>query len=241
MSESGTYGEMQSRIAYEILGGGLVQTTDIENAILDAVKDYERQSFYFNEIRDASNPVMDTSFNIVTDSSGNPIYDGGGWTTVPGVDFYPASYHANIGSMAFIRTLVAVLSTTRYILRPATIQWIEEQQVNPGWRALPTDWCWHAGGIRLYPFPDQAYPMIMTGIMRFPTLAATGDTNPWMVEAEELIRCAAKRRLYLHVLRNPEQAQMMQGEEQNALRNLKRESSRRAGPTRIRPHPGMWF
>jgi hypothetical protein len=231
---------MQSRIANECLGGGFVASTDIQNAIQDAIKEHERQSFYFNEIRDARNFRTDDSYRLVRDDNGNLITDDGGWATTAGMEFYPAGYHPSIGSMAMIRTMVAVISATRYLLAPRTMQWMESRSVNPGWRAMPTDWCWHAGGIRLYPIPDAVYPMIMTGIMRFAPLSVTGDTNPWVVEAEELIRQAAKRRIYQDILRNTEQIQVCQQAEGRALSALKRETARRAGPARIRPHPGYF-
>ena len=223
-----TYGAMQTRIGYEVLGSP--QTSDVQNAIQDAIAQYERESFWFNDIRFYGGPGSLSNL-----------------TTVPGKEFYSGADLPALALAPHIRKIMVLAFANRYPLDERTPQWIDDQSISPTWQGLPTDWAWQANALRLYPIPDGIYPLILDGTTRFPNLVAPGDFNCWTNEAEWLIRCEAKRLLFQHITRDVAQAQAMEMEifgnmqtgRQGALSQLRRETMRRAGGTgRVRPSRG---
>lgn len=223
--KANTYGAMQQRVADEVLGAATA--SHIINAIQDAIAQFERETFYFNDMR---------TFGDVPGSLSN-------LQTVQGKEFYSAQDLPVLINMPHIRKILVFAFGNRYPLNERTVGWIDDQSISPSWNGWPTDWAWQSGAIRLYPIPNGAYPMILDGTIRFPPLVNPSDTNPWVCEAEWLIRSEAKRLLFTNITRDMDQAQIMQGEiygnpqigRQGALSQLRGESSRRAGgPGKLR-------
>lgn len=211
-----TYGTLQARIQDEMIDAAIT-TVHIQNAILDAIKDYEATNFWFNSIREDQN----YSFTV-------------------GQEFYSPDDIPFLATSPHISILSVLAFNNRWPLNPRTPQWIEEQSVQPTWRALPTDWCMTGDTLRIYPIPDQSYPLIFTGTMRWPTLSASQDANPWTDDAERLVRYRAKAILFRHILRDDASAAIMDAEEARELRLLKRETTTRVGgPGRLRVRG--WF
>lgn len=214
-----TYGAMQQRVAYEVLGSP--NATDVANAIQDAIAQFERETFYFNDMR---------VFGEVPGSLSN-------LHTVLGKEFYSAQDLPVLTSMPHIRRLMVFAFDNRYPLVQRTASWMDDQSIAPDWNGLPTDWTWVAGSIRLYPIPNGVYPIILDGTIRFPPLVNPTDTNPWMCDAEYLIRSEAKRLLFLNITRDFDQAQIMERQvygdpqtgRQGALAQVRRELTRRVG------------
>jgi hypothetical protein len=225
-----TYGMMQTRIAYEVIGSP--SATDIQTAIQDAIAQYERETFWFNDVR---------IFGGVPGSKSN-------LQTALGKEFYSAQDLPALATMAHIRKIMVLAFASRYSLNERTPQWIDDQSVSPTWQGMPTDWCWQSYSLRLYPIPDGVYPLILDGTTRYPPLVNATDSNCWTNEAEWLIRTEAKRLLFKNIIRDQQQAAEMEIElfgnpqtgRQGALTQLRRESMRRAGGTgRIRPSQGF--
>jgi len=200
-----TYGTMQLRIADEMVDAA-VMTSHIQNAIQDAIRDYEATDFWFNRLRD------DQSFALMA-----------------GQEFYSPDDFDFLGTSPHIDRVTVLAFGNRWTLTNRTERWIEENSIQPTWRALPTDWCFTGQLLRVYPIPDQSYPLIFTGTMRWPMVSATQDANPWTDDAEVLIRARAKAILFRHILRDDASAQIMDGEEARQLQRLKRESTQRLG------------
>lgn len=223
------YGQLQARIADEVLGSPT--TAQIQNAIGDAISEYERESFWFNQIR---------SFGDVTGSVSN-------FQTVAGKEFYSADDLPVLANFPHISKISVLAFNNRYALIPRTPQWMDDQSISPSWNGLPTDWTWHSNALRIYPIPNDAYPLIIDATIRFAPLTDSTDYNPWTNRGEALIRMEAKRLLFVNITRNPTQAAVMEGEiqgnqasgRQGVLAMLRRESTRRgAGPGRVRPSRG---
>lgn len=224
-----TYGQMQARIANEVLGSPT--TSDIQAAIQDAISEYERESFWFNNMR---------LFGDVTGSLGTI-------QTTQAKEFYSSSDLPVLGNYPHISKVLVLAYNNRYPLNERTTSWIDDQSVSPSWNGMPTDWCWQAGALRLYPIPQATYPLIIDGTTRFAPLAADADYSCWTNEAEALIRFEAKRLLFINIIRDPDQASMMDREIQGApprqgiLPMLRRETMRRTGGSgRIRPSRGYF-
>ena len=216
-----TYGAMQSRIQNEVLGSP--QISDIQNAIQDAIAEYERETFWFNSMR---------TFGAVSGSASD-------LQTVNAQEFYSYADLPVLTNMPHISKILVLAFANRYPLTQRTPQWIDDQSISTSWQGLPTDWCWQAGALRIYPVPNGGYPLIIDGTIRFPALVNPADYNCWTNEAEKLIRTEAKRLLFREITRDDEQVQAMELElmgdprtgRQGALGMLRRESMRRAGGT----------
>lgn len=226
-----TYGALQARVAYEVLGSPT--TSDVQAAIQDAIAEYERESFFFNDMR---------TFGDVTGSASN-------LQTVDGKEFYSYQDLPTLINMPHLRKIMVLAFNNRYPLNERTQQWIDDQSLSISWMGLPTDFCWQAGALRLYPIPNGGYPLILDGTIRFAPLASPDDANPWVNEAEWLIRSEAKRLLFKNIIRDSEQAAQMELEifgdprtgRQGALTQLRRETTRRAGGAgKIRPSRGYF-
>lgn len=223
-----TYGDMQTRIANEVLGSPT--TSDIQNAIQDAIAEYERESFYFNDMR---------TFGAV--GSGSNLQ------TVAGKEFYSDIDLPVLVNMPHMRKVMVVAFSNRYSLIERTPQWIDDHSISTTWQGLPTDYCWQAGSLRIYPVPNGGYPLIIDGTIRFPPLVASSDYNAWTNRGERLIRTEAKRLLFREITRDADQASAMELElmgdprtgRQGALAMLRRETTRRAGgPGKLRASRG---
>lgn len=213
-----TYQAMQARIANEVLGSPTA--SDIQNAIQDAILEYERESFWFNDIRYFSAPGSTSALS-----------------TVDGKEFYSAQDLVALANMPHLRKILVLAFNNRYPLVQRTQQWIDDQSVSTTWQGLPTDWCWQSGALRIYPVPNGGYPLILDGTIRMAQLVNPTDYNCWTCEAERLIRTEAKRLLFREIIRDNDQAAAMELEimgdprtgRQGALTMLRRESMRRAG------------
>lgn len=215
-----TYGDMQARIADE-LGGRSDLSSQIQLAIQTAIAKWERERFYFNELRAAN-----------------------AFSTVQGQEFYGATDYAPLATLAHLDKVTVLVSGNRYTLSPRLAQYLEDISVNPIVQGQPVDYAYYAEQLRLYPIPDNAYAISLLGTTRFAALANTGDSNPWTLDAEALIRCEAKTDLYENTLQQPDLADRMRvlihGDptrpgHRGYLYALKAETARRAAVSHMRP------
>jgi hypothetical protein len=233
MTISSTYGVLQQQISDEMgdrsdllstLGDtseSLLTLSPIQNAVQSAIAKWERYPFYFNE-----------------------LYDTAFFTCVSGQEFYTSSDAAAIATIASIDRLHVLVSANRYTLTPRTWQYLEDTSVNPAVNGFPADYAYFAERIRLYPIPDGAYPVTVSGTKRFTALSATTDANVWTQDAYDLIRSEAKLILALEVIHDPTLAAEMKlaiyGDPSDSrtrgyLSALKGETMRRGAKARIRP------
>ena len=204
-----SYGDMQSRIADEILRSDL--TSQIQNAIQTAIKQYERIPFYFNQLRQEA-----------------------AFSTAQGQEFYTVNDSVLIAAMVTLNRVTVTVSGNRYSLNPRTPEYLEDTSVNPIVFGQPVDYAYFAEQLRFYPIPDNTYSVALSGIYRLFTLSNPTDSNPWTSDAELLIRARAKYELAVHVTRDADMAAAMKAVELDALSDLKGETLRRT-PRRIRP------
>jgi len=182
-----TLGDMKARIALEIVRNDLA--VQIANAITDAIEMYQGDRFYFNEPTLLTEPT---------------------WNTVIGRATYGFADSGDIKSGLHIDFLTYVQGGTTFTITRRSV--LEVQQANQlGLIAGPPDiYCYAGQTIALSPVPDQVYPISMFG--HLVTAAPVSDVetnNPWMNDAEMLIRCRAKFELATHVTRNDKMATAM--------------------------------
>jgi hypothetical protein len=233
-----TFGTMQARIGEETRRPELLAET--QAAIVDAIRLYETQSFWFNGVREGASVLQEDDGSTLTTEDGSPLQVDDALRTVPGQEFYTDQDYGAIGLMPHITKIVLqAFGTVRYALRPQTSNWMDDHSVSTSWRGMPTDYNWSAGALRLYPIPNGVYPLTIVGTGTFVSPANDADTSPWFVEGERLIRCAAKRILYAETIRDPDMAMMERQNEIEVFEALKRASARRGASARVRVR--SWF
>lgn len=207
-----TYAVMQARIADELTRSDL--TTQIQKAILSAIKHYERVRFYFNA--------------SVTDT----------FSTVADQEYYGSAANSKIPNLVMIDALTVTSSSIKSRLENWPFEVIEGSQ-NSDITGQPTAFCYYAQQIRLYPIPDAVYTVTGSWLYRLTALSADGDTNAWTTDAEELIRNRASCDLLWRVIDNPERAQYFRMAEMEALKALEMETAQRQSVPRLGVDPGI--
>ena len=215
-----TYFDLQARVADE-LGGRADLAAQIQLAIQTAIAKWERERFYFNELRAAN-----------------------AFSTVKGQEFYGAADYAPLATIAHLDRVVILISGNRMALTARSAAYLEDVSINPGVQGQPIDYAYYAEQIRLYPIPDNAYAVTLLGTTRFAPLVNAADSSAWTNDAEALIRCEAKADLYENTLQAPELADRMRllihGDpakpgHRGYLYALKAETARRAASSRLTP------
>ncbi len=127
-------------------------------------------------------------------------------------------------------------SNTVFQLDPADIVDLELQSDNATNTGRPFEYAYYAKSIRLWPVPDGVYPVRVAGHIALAEPATDAEaSNPWMIDAERLIRSRAKLELALHVTHDPDMASAMGSAVTEAWNELKGESNRLSGTGNIRP------
>lgn len=181
-----TLGAMKARIADEIARDDL--TSQIANAINDAIDAYQNERFYFNESRSLT------------------------FSTVINQEFYTASDLPDIVNIVKIDFAYLFINNYPYKLVATAPELLESLSVTATYTGPPYEYAWYDNSIRLYPIPNAVYPIRITAqILRAPP-GSDGETgNVWMTAAERLIRSRAKYELAVHVLNDDELARRMGG------------------------------
>ena len=197
-----TYVTMRNRITDEMVNESLT-TAQVNNAIQSAIAHYQSVRFYFNESRSET------------------------FSTVASQEFYAAAANANIPNLSKIDRLTITVNSVRYPITPQSWDWIDTISSTTSSTGQPTDYCYYAQQIRLYPIPDAVYTVRISGLVRFAALSADADTNAWMTDGEALIRGRAKWDLAINVVYSPEIEASAAELEASALRVLNAETVRR--------------
>lgn len=235
MAISATYLVLQQTIADELgdrqdllvpLSDSALSLSPIKNAIQSAVAKWEREHFYFTE-----------------------NYEQNLFSTISGQEFYDTTATPMVATSPDILKLHILISANRYQMNKRTWQYLEDTSVNPAVTGNPVDWAYYAEQIRLYPIPNGAYPITVSGLERLAALADDDDSNVWTADAYDLIRSEAKLILAEETLMDDSLAgrcrAAIYGNPNNPreigyLAALKAETARRAR-SKIRPSHFGWL
>lgn len=212
-----TLAVMKARIADEIARSDL--TSQIANAINDAIAIYQSERFRFSDSIPNGLPTFNTEV---------------------GRAVYTSADNANINSLfAFDAVFALIGNTQEPLLRQDPSAVIAYNQTGtmsgqPSWYAYQGD------QLILSPIPSQVF-LITLNVFRKVAAPASDDeaNNPWMTTAERLIRSRAKYELAVHVTGNKDLAARMSpdlptGATYDAYRELKGDSNRVTGRGIIR-------
>lgn len=225
---------MIARIASELgqrtdLAPGGAYPTVITDAIADAIQVNQKERFRFNEL------VPLTPFVI---------------NTVQGQYIYTGADDPRIPLLMKIDYINYLLGNTpcrleRVFPEDVYLATIPGQQSGP-----PTSWAWDGQSIVIYPAPPAvSYPLTIGGYLAVAgpdstTPAGLSDTtNPWMNDAEILIRSRAKYEIALNFTRNDKMVAAMSPDEgsggaaERAYNTIKGEANKVRATSRVRPMP----
>ena len=216
---------MIALIAYELGNRTDLQANGtILKAITDSIEIYQKERFRFNELA----PLTPFTFN-----------------TVQGTAFYDGAFDARIPKLYkidYLNFLLGNVNTQMMRRMPEQIYLALQanQQAGP-----PSDWAYDGNTIIIYPrAPAQVFPITVLGYMQVdgPTNGAD-TTNPWMNEAERLIRARSKYEIALNYTRNKDMKAAMSpdngsgGATERYYKELKSEANKIRGTSRIRAMP----
>ena len=190
---------MQARIADDLARPDL--GNQITAAINDAITHYQSTRFYFTETRTAT------------------------FQTVAGQAFYTATDDPDIPLMYEFDDVQITMPGWAYSLDRDDATVLEQLIAATASRGQPYSWAWADQGIILYPIPNSVWTIRMLGGIK--KAAPTDDTagNVWMTEGFELIRSHAEGLLFMHTIKDPEQAQAAFGLAEMTKSRLERETS----------------
>lgn len=204
-----TLGEMKARIADEIFRDDL--GTAIAREIASAIKFYQAKRFYFQE-RD--------SFSF---------------DTVPGQEFYGIADAPELANLLRIDFVNITQNGWVQELKYAPPGLLDRLSYPPS-SGHPYNYAYYSSQLRLYPAPTSVIPVRVAGVIPVPAPATDDEEgNPWMFDAEELIRSRAKRNLYLGSLGDQPMGAVMKAIEDEALDALQRETSSRTQVDTLAP------
>jgi hypothetical protein len=93
----------------------------------------------------------------------------------------------------------------------------------------PSRWTQAGDAILLWPTPDAAYRLLVSGQAQVDAPEHDGDESVWTNEAQDLIAARAKFILFRDIFRDVEGTQLAAQAEGEALSRLRKESRRRMG------------
>jgi hypothetical protein len=193
--------DLQTRIAADLTRSDL--TSQIANAVSDAVNFYARERFWFNTSRLLT-------FNTVPSQIAYGVND---YSVIPLL--------VKIDAM-FVPQAQSVLPLDRY--EPADFEMLNNGATGGG---IPKAFTYVDQTIRLWPTPNAAFTITIHAHYKLPALVNPTDTNSWTTDAEELIRSHAKLLLYTDVLSDGDGASAMAAKIPVLLSALRSESSAR--------------
>jgi hypothetical protein len=160
------------------------------------------------------------------------------FTTVADQEYYDIDDAADIDTFLEVKTQYVTSGTTRYPINVIGFETIDAAQ-DGSVTGLPTNWAWFAKQFRLYPIPDAAYTVTVSGHCTLGPLVDDTDTNAWMTDGELLIRQCAKRMLAIDVTKEVLDAQAAEALEGPALNALERATALKRGRPLLRVDPAL--
>lgn len=165
---------MKARIALEMRRPNI--STQIASAISTAIAIYSEDRWQFNVTRDYT------------------------FDTVAGQYWYSSSdssYIPIIRSLDYVKVLDG---SSWYNVEPGDRSRMEELTDAVNNTGMPTTYVYYGKKLRLYPAPDAVYTIRLAGVFVAAEPASDDEAdNPWMTDAERLIRSRAKLELAMHV------------------------------------------
>lgn len=199
-----TRAQMKLDIAAEL--GRPDLTTAIASKIAEAIDFYQAERFWWSESRDIT------------------------FSTVAAQEFYTVADNPAIPTLEAFDYVILYIGSIPWPIARRTDVEIEVLNQNGLMRGQPWNWSYYNQQLRLGPVPDTVYQMRIACHQKVaPPTSDAQLGNPWMTNAEKLIRSRAKYELFLHNIRNLEMATAMASAVTEAYEMLKGKTNRLTG------------
>ena len=170
-------------------------TSQIASAIPRAIEYYARERFDFNEGRSTAATVADNQY----------------------VDFPDG--------LRVVDEVYVTVGGNTYDMRRVEFDQMEYWHGASNTSGQPLDYAMRKRQFRIYPTPNQAYVLTVTGIYDEAALSADDDTNAWCTDlAQDLINYRVQFLMYRDILKDRESMLEASQAEKEALRELRGES-----------------
>jgi len=199
--------ELRARIADDLARADLA--TQIGDAIRDVVRLHEAERFWFNE------------FYRVT-----------------------ATLSSSSNALALASLPLSVLAIDKVRLQGPGTRWTDLRRIDRDWLATlqdqtmaapPSAWGIQGDALQFDCAADRNYALLLDGVRKVSTASASADVSAWVNDGRDLLRAGAKRLLYLHVIKDAEQAAACATAEIEALAMLRGKTNLKKAGSRIRP------
>lgn len=183
-------------------------STEVQNAVLDAVKYYQGMRFYFNEASVDFNLSLTTMYSL----------------------------SSKVPKLVAIDTFKVWSGSVPYLINSASWMDLEKWDYETGSASTPTDYAIHHEMMRVYPRPNVTLSAQVNYHKSITQSASNSSSTVWMNEASDLIRARAKGLLYATVLLDSQQAQVEQVIEQQALNRLMSRTVKMVSSNKTKKH-----
>lgn len=202
---------MKQRIADELSRSDLATQTSY--AISDAIAKWQRLRFYFNE----------TS------------HEGYEFDTITNQETYSGLDDPNLPWFYDVDDVFVVVGVNKYRVKRIDPTLYRINQM-PYFRGQPYNYMWLGQSFSFSPIPNTVYTMKVVGHYKITEPLTDSEAgNPWMTDAERLIRQTAKRILYQDILLDTEAASACMAAETEAFESLKAASATMTANRQIAP------
>ncbi len=208
-------GNLKKKIADEMKRSELTQSaTAVHTAVVEAIQHYQRRRFPWNEFNNQLKTTVASTTAVTLSVNG-------------------------LGKIYSVDSIKAVIGSRDYPLSKR--QWIELDRIDSGqFYGYPEYYAIQNEEIRLYPPPNDAYVLRISGIRQLEEVslqAASTADNAWIDpdRGGNMIKLKAKAILFRDHLRSPNMADRMEVEASKEFRELSRETREKQSSGRIRP------
>lgn len=212
-----TYADMQSEIADDIDDTTGEYASQVQRAIVAALRYCQRSTYWFNELRTGT----------ISTTTGEQLYTFAGSGSASG-DFDDV-----IGINAVFYTDSSGQTIEMRRITPAEMELLSDASASTG---QPFLWTYYQSQLWIYPEPDQAYTLeLHLGPYRYVLPSADGDTHAFFDEAWDMVKARAKYIVYKDTLKDAALAAEALNDYRDQDRALAAETATRTGTGRIRP------
>lgn len=186
-------------------------TSQIAAAISQAIAFYKGERLFINETRDST------------------------FATVAGQSRYSSADDADIPLFLTVDGMFLEDAGNTYEMSPDDPVAMEFSLGNGPASGRPYSYAYFNQSFTLYPIPDAAYTVRPLGQIKIAEPASDSEPgNVWMTKGYELIRCTAKAYIFLHTVKDPDQAAVMAIGAEREIARLRRETGKRTATGMIR-------
>jgi len=219
-----TLGDIAGNVADQLARSDL--DAQIKREIALVIKRYQREVTWLHEVHDAE----------LTTAAGVIWYDSLSLAGSHGYADYTSGDTAlsteRLLAVRYMRTLDGTLEDQLYYLPIQTFLYWHENSVQGG---EITHYTLYGGQLGIWPTPNNAQTIKVTGIFQPTVPSADSDASVWFDEAQELVEAATAARVARKYLQDYERARDFEQIEAVQISALRSEGTRRMASGRIRP------